>query len=317
MRSRAYRHPAIRLLARTWRIRTEHEERWRALVRRGGPIVFLLWHEALLPLLWHHREQGVVIVVSEAREGQYLADLGTALGYVRSAAPARGAPPAPCSALCASSKRGHSVAFTPDGPRGPPGAQARRGGRGAARRRRSSSRSTPRPSRAWRLHSWDRFMIPKPAARVIRPLRPSIRGRRRGSRGWPTGMAEAERRWRRSRACAHEAAGRHPPDGALAVDQPAAGCPAGATRPAPRVGALAGVMAGRGLAYRRGWFPVHDLPLPTVAVGNLTVGGSGKTPIAIWIARHYRRAAFGPASCCAGTVATRRWCTSTRCPARW
>ncbi len=43
----------------------------------------------------------------------------------------------------------------------------------------------------------------------------------------------------------------------------------------------------RRLAYRRGWFPVRDLPLPSVAVGNLTVGGSGKTPIAIWIARHY------------------------------
>lgn len=46
-------------------------------------------------------------------------------------------------------------------------------------------------------------------------------------------------------------------------------------------------MDARRLAYRRGWFPVRDLPLPSVAVGNLTVGGSGKTPIAIWIARHY------------------------------
>ena len=43
----------------------------------------------------------------------------------------------------------------------------------------------------------------------------------------------------------------------------------------------------RRLAYRRGWLTVRDLPLPSVAVGNLTVGGSGKTPIAIWIARHY------------------------------
>jgi tetraacyldisaccharide 4'-kinase len=46
-------------------------------------------------------------------------------------------------------------------------------------------------------------------------------------------------------------------------------------------------MAARELAYRRGWLTVHDLPLPSVSVGNLTVGGSGKTPIAIWIARHY------------------------------
>jgi tetraacyldisaccharide 4'-kinase len=43
----------------------------------------------------------------------------------------------------------------------------------------------------------------------------------------------------------------------------------------------------RRAAYRQGWLAVHDLPLPSVAVGNLTVGGSGKTPIAIWIARHY------------------------------
>ena len=55
----------------------------------------------------------------------------------------------------------------------------------------------------------------------------------------------------------------------------------------PASGLWRGAMAARGLAYRRGWLQVHDLPLPSVAVGNLTVGGSGKTPIAIYIARHY------------------------------
>ncbi|MBP2647730.1 MAG: Tetraacyldisaccharide 4-kinase, partial [Gemmatimonadetes bacterium] len=50
----------------------------------------------------------------------------------------------------------------------------------------------------------------------------------------------------------------------------------------------------REAAYRRGWAATHDLPLPTVSVGNLTVGGSGKTPIAIWIARHYAARGLRP-----------------------
>jgi tetraacyldisaccharide 4'-kinase len=48
-----------------------------------------------------------------------------------------------------------------------------------------------------------------------------------------------------------------------------------------------GAMAVRESAYRRGWLPVRDLPLPSVGIGNLTVGGSGKTPIAIWAAQYY------------------------------
>jgi tetraacyldisaccharide 4'-kinase len=62
----------------------------------------------------------------------------------------------------------------------------------------------------------------------------------------------------------------------------------------PASGLWRGAMAVRGLAYRRGWLAVRDLPLPSVAVGNLTVGGSGKTPIAIWIARHYASAGLVP-----------------------
>ena len=48
----------------------------------------------------------------------------------------------------------------------------------------------------------------------------------------------------------------------------------------------AGVGA-RNLAFDRGWLDVHDLPLPAVAIGNLTVGGSGKTPLVGWIAGYY------------------------------
>ena len=56
-----------------------------------------------------------------------------------------------------------------------------------------------------------------------------------------------------------------------------------------------GAMAARAAGYRRGWLAVKDLPAPCVAVGNLTLGGSGKSAIAAWIARHYVDRGIRPA----------------------
>jgi lysophospholipid acyltransferase (LPLAT)-like uncharacterized protein len=164
--ARAISGPAVRTLASSWRIQVIHEERWRVLYQASRPLVFLLWHEALLPLLWQHRNQGVAIVVSEARDGQYLSDLALTLGYraVRGSSTRGGA-----RALLGAVRElqaGRSVAFTPDGPRGPrrelkPGvvAAAQRGGGVIVPIHAEADR-------AWRLHSWDRFAIPKPLARV-------------------------------------------------------------------------------------------------------------------------------------------------------
>ena len=38
------------------------------------------------------------------------------------------------------------------------------------------------------------------------------------------------------------------------------------------------------MAYQRNWLRQHQLPKPVVSVGNLTVGGTGKTPFVIWLA---------------------------------
>jgi tetraacyldisaccharide 4'-kinase len=79
-------------------------------------------------------------------------------------------------------------------------------------------------------------------------------------------------------------------------------------------GANGGLMRARAAAYQKGWLPSRRLPAKVAAVGNLTVGGSGKTPLARWLAarlsaegrrvalisRGYRRASAAPV-----TVASR------------
>lgn len=157
--------PAARTLAASWRYVEVGRERWDALVGGSG-FACMLWHEALLPLLWLHRGIGAVIVVSHARDGQYLSEFAESIGYrlVRGSS-SRGA----VGALLAASReleQGAIVAMTPDGPRGPR-RDLKSGVLAAAQR--AGVPVLPvhaEADRAWRLHSWDRFCVPRPFARV-------------------------------------------------------------------------------------------------------------------------------------------------------
>lgn len=50
----------------------------------------------------------------------------------------------------------------------------------------------------------------------------------------------------------------------------------------------------RRLTYRLGWRSVTRLPVPVIVVGNIAVGGTGKTPFAIWLVEALRRAGRHP-----------------------
>ena len=156
----------IRALASTWRIRLLNRVPVDALRAQGRPVVFAFWHGEMLPLLWLHRNEGAAILISSHTDGEIIASIGHALGFtsVRGSTSRGGA--RALLGLVRTLEGGRDVAVTPDGPRGPahefqPGAlvAAQRAGAPVVA-------IAVRATRAWRLRSWDRFLIPKPFARV-------------------------------------------------------------------------------------------------------------------------------------------------------
>ena len=159
--------PLVRLLGRTWRIRVvNRESSVERLRRERRPMVFALWHGDMLPLLYQHRGEGVSVLISEHRDGELIARIAESLGFrtVRGST-TRGASRA-LVGLARELRDGHDIAVTPDGPRGParsfaPGALI------AAQRARAPVIAVGvAAKRAWRLASWDRFVIPKPFSSV-------------------------------------------------------------------------------------------------------------------------------------------------------
>lgn len=156
----------MRALATTWRYRTVGEATMLRLRRERTPIIFTLWHGQMLPLLWHHRDQGVAVLVSEHKDGEVIARILEWMGYglIRGST-SRGAGRA-LLGLVRTLKDGNDVAITPDGPRGPrhrfaPGAVI-----AAYRAEAPILPAVAHVDRYWQLRSWDGFMIPKPFARI-------------------------------------------------------------------------------------------------------------------------------------------------------
>lgn len=61
-----------------------------------------------------------------------------------------------------------------------------------------------------------------------------------------------------------------------------------------------GLVALRRLAYRKGWKASIDVGVPVIVVGNLTVGGTGKTPLVIWLALRLRERGYRVGIVCRG-----------------
>ena len=159
-------YPAIALLGRTLRWRTEGLEHLEPLVAGGRQPIMGFWHGRILTATYYFRRRGIVVITSENFDGEWIARIIERFGYKTArGSTSRGARKALLQ-LRRELDEGHPVGFTLDGPRGP----ARRAQPGAV----WLAGATGHPilpfhleaARHWTLRSWDRTQIPKPFSRV-------------------------------------------------------------------------------------------------------------------------------------------------------
>jgi len=148
---------------RCFREGTDHYLEFR---RQNTPIIFVFWHGQLLPLVHYHRNEGIVVLVSEHSDGEYIAQVIHRHGFGTTRGSSTRGGVKGLKGIVRAARQGKDLAFTPDGPKGPRH-DFKMGALVAAQ-------MTGLPvvplsvgaDRAWYLKSWDRFMIPKPFARI-------------------------------------------------------------------------------------------------------------------------------------------------------
>jgi lysophospholipid acyltransferase (LPLAT)-like uncharacterized protein len=155
-------------LVRLSRVQVTDAHHLQALQRIGRPFLFAVWHGRMLAPIVHHRDQGVVAMVSRHGDGEIAARALQSLGYrtVRGSSTEGGREA--FHLMLDRLRDGACGAIVPDGPLGP----SRKSKPGIVR---LASRAGGLPilpvgcaaRPASRLGSWDRFMVPWPLSRIV------------------------------------------------------------------------------------------------------------------------------------------------------
>ena len=156
----------LRLIGCTLRTTMTFEEGAIQNLAEGYPGIYPFWHRCVLPATWVFRHNYPAVMTSRSLDGEFIARVISRFGFL----PVRGSSSRGGQrALLEMNQllaKGHAVAFTIDGPRGPryvakkgPVLLAKISGA-------PISGFYVAVERAWVLKTWDALMIPKPFSRI-------------------------------------------------------------------------------------------------------------------------------------------------------
>jgi lysophospholipid acyltransferase (LPLAT)-like uncharacterized protein len=157
----------IRFIGRTLRWEAMDYEKLQSMRVAGKNLILAFWHGRIIMATYYFRNQGIVVMTSQNRDGEYIARVIQRFGYgVARGSSTRGSRGATAEIFRALD-RGNDVGFTMDGPRGPRYVAKR----GAAFIARKSGRPvlpfSVSAEKKWVMNSWDHFQIPKPFSRAV------------------------------------------------------------------------------------------------------------------------------------------------------
>ncbi|MDO8734951.1 MAG: lysophospholipid acyltransferase family protein [Elusimicrobiota bacterium] len=109
----------IWLVGRTSKVVVKNSAEYEALEKNKKPVIYAVWHGRQIFLLWSHRKRNVYLLISQSKDGGYIAAIVNKLGLktVRGSSSKDGVNA--LVGMIKKGKEGFSLAFTPDGPRGP------------------------------------------------------------------------------------------------------------------------------------------------------------------------------------------------------
>lgn len=168
---------AMRLYSATFRLKIENESEWLDYLKRGGRVLLCFWHQHLfiaVQLIPRYKKYQPGVMISKSLDG----DIATRIVETAGAFSVRGSSSRDGSTalkeMISRIKNYRLAAHILDGPRGPAGI-VKDGAIVIAHG--ADAVIVPacvRADRAWYMRSWDRFMIPKPFARVTVRFYPKI-----------------------------------------------------------------------------------------------------------------------------------------------
>jgi hypothetical protein len=129
--------------------------------RPGTPCIYLFWHRNIIPLMYLYRNQQVIIIISQSRDGEIIAGPVELMGYktVRGSS-TRGGTEALYQLV--KSAGNQSIAVTPDGPVGPREVMKKSVLFIAYHTKLPLIPMAVDIDREWLFPTWDLFRVPKP-----------------------------------------------------------------------------------------------------------------------------------------------------------